>query len=163
MKITEKISKFIDKKNKVILKLLDNKKNYRIDFDKNGENKTVIIFDKKKMIINGEYNFYGIYQPNTKLWIWASSIPGVDIKHINNINKIKKMDYLFESSVNINKINFYYQLLTQDTLYITDNKMLDWINELILYLSNDIFYFNPINSDGNVQFITLTKIKEKYI
>lgn len=163
MKITEKITGFIEKKNKEISKLLNNKKNYRINFNKNGENKMITIFDNNKIVINGEYNFFGIYQPNTKLWIWASSIPGIDIKHIKNINKIKKLDYLFESTTNIDKINFYYQLLTQDILYISDNKMLNWINELILYLSNDIYYFNPINSDGNIQFITLAKIKEKYI
>jgi hypothetical protein len=41
--------------------------------------------------------------------------------------------------------------------------MLSWINELILYLSNDTFYFNPTNSESNIQFITLNNIKEKYI
>jgi hypothetical protein len=162
MKITEKIITFIEKKNKEISKILDHKKKYRIDFIKNGENKAISIFDKKKMVLNGEYNFYGIYQPQTKLWIWASSIPGVDIKHIKNIDKLKKMDHLFELNTDDVKVNFYYQLLTQDVLYITNSKMLNWINELLIYLTNDVYYFNPINSDGNIQFITLVKIKEKY-
>ena len=26
-----------------------------------------------------------------------------------------------------------------------------------------LYYFNPINTDGNIQFLTLTNIKEKYI
>jgi hypothetical protein len=26
-----------------------------------------------------------------------------------------------------------------------------------------LFYFNPENSEGNIQFITLSNIKEKYI
>ena len=129
---------------------------------KSGKNKMLGIFDGEKMIIGNDYNFYGIYQPYTKLWIWASSIPGVDSTIIKNIKKLKSYDYLFDSDINL-KINFYYQLLTQDVLYISDEKMLYWINELFLYLSEDLYYFNPINSDNNIQFLTLIKIKEKYV
>ena len=120
------------------------------------------VFDNKKIIIAGDYNFYGIYQPYTKLWIWASSIPGVDKKHIKNIQKIKSSNYLFEEDTD-SKISFYYQLLTQDVILITNEQMLEWINELLLYLSNDLYYFNPVNSDENIQFITLVNIKEKYV
>ena len=162
MKILEKINQVVEQKNKEITKILDPKKKYRIDFFKNGKNKMLGIFDGKKMVVGGEYNFYGIYQPYTKLWIWASSIPGVESKHIKNIRKLKTSDHLFESDSDP-KINFYYQLLTQDVLYITDDHMLDWINDLILYLTGDLFYFNPVNSEENVQFLTITKIKEKYV
>jgi hypothetical protein len=112
-----------------------------------------------KNILTGEYNFFGIYQPSTKLWIWASSIPGVSTEHIKNIRKIKQMEHIFESD---DELNFYYQLLTQDVVLINDDKLLEKINELLLYLSNDLFYFNPENSEGNIQFITLSNIKEKY-
>jgi len=162
MKNLKKINQFVEQKNKEITKILDPKKKYRIDFFKIGKNKMIGFFDDTKMVIGGEYNFYGIYQPYTKLWIWASSIPGIDITYIKNINKLKKFDHLFESTTDP-KLNFYYQLLTQDVLYITDDKMLDWINELIIYLTGDLFYFNPVNSDQNVQFLTLIKINEKYI
>jgi hypothetical protein len=162
MKILEKINKVVEQKNKEITKILDPKKKYRIDFFKTGKNKMLGIFDGKKMVVGGEYNFYGIYQPYTKLWIWASSIPGVDTTHIKNIKKLKSSDHLFESTTDP-KLNFYYQLLTQDVLYIIDDQMLDWINELILYLTGDLFYFNPVNSDENIQFLTLVKIKEKYL
>ena len=162
MKILEKINKIVEQKNKEITKILDPKKSYRIDFYKNGKNKMLGVFNDKKMVIGGDYNFYGVYQPYTKLWIWASSIPGVNIKHIKHIKKLKSSDHLFESESDP-KLNFYYQLLTQDVLYITDAKMIDWINELILYLTGDLFYFNPVNSDENIQFLTIEKIKEKYL
>jgi len=161
MKLLDKIKQFNEKKNKEITKLLSPSKKYRIDFLKNNKNK-MGIYDNNKLEIVGDYNFYGIYQPYTNLWIWASSIPGVDKKHIKNIEKIKAFDYLFEDDTNI-KISFYYQLLTQDVILITNEKMISWINELLLYLSNDLFYFNPINSDQNIQFITISNIKEKYI
>jgi hypothetical protein len=162
MTILKKIKHFNKKKNKEIAQILNPKKKYRIDFYKSGKNKMLGIFDGEKMIIGNDYNFYGIYQQSTKLWIWASSIPGVDLGHIKNIKKMRTFDYLFESETDP-KLNFYYQLLTQDVLYITDNKMIDWINELILYLTDDLYYFNPVNSDQNIQFLTLVKIKEKYI
>ena len=154
-----KIKKYTKNKTIYINKLLDFNKKYKIIFDKT-DYLSIFLDDKK--ILAGEYNFYGIFQKNTKLWIWASSIPGVPIRHIKNIRKIKKNNHLFENNNNI-KYNFYYQLLSQDVLLITDDKMLIWINELLLYLSNGIYYFNPINSDKNIQFLILQNIKEKYI
>jgi hypothetical protein len=162
MKLLDKIKQLNEKKNKEITKLLSSSKKYRIDFLKNGKKNQMGIYDNNKLVIKGDYNFYGIYQPYTNLWIWASSIPGVDKKHIKNIKKIKASDYLFEEDTDP-KISFYYQLLTQDVILITNEQMISWINELLLYLSNDLFYFNPINSDQNIQFITLTNTKEKYI
>ena len=133
-----------------------------IDFLKNGKKNQMGIYDNKKLLIIGDYNFYGIYQPYTNLWIWASSIPGVDKKHIKNIQKIKASNYLFEEDSDP-KISFYYQLLTQDVIMVKNEIQIQWINELLLYLSNSLFYFNPINSDENMQFLTLNNIKEQYI
>ena len=160
--ILKRIDSINTEKNKYISQLMDEKKKYKIDFFKSGKNKMMGIFDNKKMILAGDYNFYGVYQPSTNLWVWASSIPGVDIKHIKNIQKIKSFSHLFYSDTNP-KHNFYFQLLTQDVLYIQQEKMLEWINELILYLTEDIYHFNPINSDQNIQFLTLANIKEKYL
>lgn len=158
MKIYDKIIKINKEKNKEIAKLLDNKNILNIKFDDN----KLLLYHNNKLIIVGSFNFFGIYQQDTKLWIWASSIPGVNVKHIKYINKIREFSYLFEKDDDP-KTTFYYQFLTQDTVYIIDNVMLNWINELLIYLSDDIYYFNPINTNNNMQFITLSKIKEKYI
>jgi hypothetical protein len=87
----------------------------------------------------------------------------VPTNQIKNINKIKKNDHLFEKSEKSKDI-FYYQLLTQDVLIINESEsiLLNWINELLLYLSNALFYFNPINSQNNIQFLYLINIREKY-
>ena len=155
----KKILKYNNKQNKFFNKILYEKKKYKIIFDK--QNKLCVQTDNK-IILSGDYNFYGIYQENTKLWIWATSIPGVPTNHLKTIRKIRKNDHLFENSHNV-KDNFYYQLLTQDVLLINNKQMLSWINELLLYLTNNIFYFNPINEDNNIQFLSLINIKEKYI
>ncbi len=162
MKISEKITQKYEQKNKEITKILNPKKQYRIDFLKVGKTNQVGVFDGKKAVVIGDYWFYGIYQSHTKLWIWASSIPGVDKRQIANIRKIKQSAHLFESDSD-EKISFYYQLLTQDVIQIPNEKLLDWITNLLLYLTDDMFCFTPTNNEGNTQFITLAKINEKYV
>jgi len=160
--IIQNINKNTQQKTKEINQIIDPKKKYKINFTKTGKTKQLKLSNNKKDILIGDYGFYGIIQPGTNLWIWASSIPGVDIKHIKNIQRMRDSAHLFEGDSS-EQSTFYYQLLTQDVLFITEDKMLDWINELLLYLSNDLYYFNPINSEGNMQFLTLVTIKEKYI
>ena len=162
MKLLDKIIQKNEQKNKEISKILNSQKQYKINFSKTGSKNQIGVFDGTKPIIIGNYNFYGIYQASTKLWIWASSIPGVEKSHIKNINKIKQSSHLFEADSD-DKINFYYQMLTQDVIQIPNEKLLGWITDLILYLSDDIFCFTPINNEGNMQFITISKINEKFI
>ena len=150
-----------NKKNK-INKILNIKNNYHIDFYKNGDNKFMGLYNNNNLVIAGNYNFYGIYQPYTKIWMWASSIPNINKKQILQINKLKLLNYKFESYTHP-KLFFYYQLLTNDMLLIDNELMLEWINELLIYITDDLYYFNPVNSNGNIQFLTLTDIKEKYI
>jgi hypothetical protein len=162
MNIIDKIKLNNKLKTNNINKILKLTKKYLIKFNIKNNVKTISLFNNNKKIISGTYNIYGIYQPSTKLWIWASSMPNIDQATIKNINKIKSFNNLFENSID-KKMIFYYQLLTQDTLIIKDNKMLDWINELLLYMSDDIYYFNPYNENNNIEFISLSIIKEKFI
>ena len=161
MKILEKIKQNSNQKQKEIFKILNSKIDYVLRFNKE---KTLLELydDKDKKIIAGNYQFYGIYQPATKLWIWASSIPDVKKDTIKFINKLRLSDHLFESDSN-EKSDFYYQLLSQDTILVKDEEKLPWINDLLIYLSDDVYYFNPVNSQGNIQFIGLSKITQKYI
>lgn len=159
MKLIDKIKEYNSKQTKEIHKILNPKDKYKINFIKKGKTKQMAVLKDDKPVIIGDYNFYGIYQPDMQLWVWASSIPGVDRKHLQNIRKIKKSDHMFESD---SDMNFYYTLLTQDVILIEDEEMLDKLNHLLLYLSGDMYYFNPVNSEENIQFITLAKINERY-
>ena len=161
MGILEKIKKNSKDKMKYINKILNPKKKYTITFSKTKKEKLISININDDTIIRGAYNFFGIYQQYTKLWIWASSIVGVDKRHVKIINKIREMSYLFEKHDD-NRSNFYYQLLTEDIIYIDNTEKLNWINDMILFFTDDIYYFNPENEDGNIQFITLKNIQEKY-
>jgi hypothetical protein len=163
MDILNKLEKYYNNKYKEISKLLNLEINYNIEFIKTESKKTLLgFYHNNKLLFNGKFTFYGIYQKERQIWIWASSIPGINSEQINKINKIKSFNYLFQNSYNI-IINFYYQLLTQDIILITDIKQLEWINRLLIYLNNDIFYFNPVYQNDNIQFIGLSKIIEKYI
>lgn len=161
-KLEKKIKKFNIKKNNEITKILNINKTYNIDFSSNNKQKLIELYNDKELILKGEYNFFGIIQLSTNLWIWGTSLPGINKKDIININKLKSLNYLFES-IDTPKAQFYYQLLSEDVLYIKSKKQIKWINYLLLYLSNDIYYFNPINSNSNIQFITLKNIIEKFI
>jgi hypothetical protein len=160
MSIINKIKKLNKIKEKEIYNLLDKKKKYQIRYHNMDKKKYVIIESNGIKQLVGSYTIYGIYIMSTKLWIWASSLSNIDIMTIDKINKLKSFSYLFRTPKNKKEL-FYYQLLTQDTLYITDSECLRWINELLLYLSNGIYYFNPINV--NMQFLILDKIKQKFI
>ena len=161
MKILDKMKEYVNARQIKMFKILNPKIDYILRFNK-GETLLELYDDKDKKIISGKYHFYGIYQPSTKLWIWASSIPDVTKDTIKFINKLKLLDHLFESDSN-RISNFYYQLLTQDILLLKDETYLLLINNLLIYLSDDLYYFNPLNSEGNIQFIGLSKITQKYI
>ena len=121
---------------------------------------------KNNTVITGEYSFYGIYQPDKHIWIWASSIPGIKKNHIKKVIKIKEMSYLFENSDD-QEYQFYYQFLSRDMIKIPENnkdelKYMDRISKLLIYLGNDIISFTPKAFNGNFQMITLHKIKENF-
>ena len=77
--------------------LLDNKFKYLIKFNKIGKHNYMLIQKNNKTVLGCLYNFYGIYQQHTNLWIWASTIPNVDINTIKKVNSIKNFSHLFES------------------------------------------------------------------
>lgn len=164
MDLIKKMEIYEKKNFKKILKILNIKNKYNIEFIKTNNIKLLCLYDKNNILkIKGTFNFYGIYQQNTNLFIWASSLVGINKEVLNRINNIKSFNHLFENNNN-EKMLFFYQLLNQDILYIKDKNKLQWINELLIYLSNDLYYFNPLNiNNNNIQFITLSKIIEKYL
>ena len=87
MSIIKKINKY-EKKNTEFNKILNiKKKNYIINFDRKKDQ--IILNDNEKKILIGNYIFFGIYQQDTQLWIWASSIPGINKKQVKIIDKIR--------------------------------------------------------------------------
>ena len=161
MNILKKINDYNNKKMIEINKKLNIKKNYNINFNKD-KKQNIIISEGKKKILVGKYIFLGIYQPDSKLWIWASSIPGVNQNHIKLINDIKNKNYLFENDDNPDVL-FIYQLLSNDVIQLPDIRKFELINKTLNYLSDSIILFNPINQIGNTQFIGLQNIIEEYI
>ena len=161
MDILKKVNDYNNKKMIEINKKLNIKKNYIINFDK--ENKqNIIILEENKKILVGKHIFLGIYQPENQLWIWASSIPGINQKNIKLIHEIKNKYYLFENDDN-DDVLFIYQLLTNDIIQLPDIRKFDLINKTLNFLSNSIILFNPLNKTGNTQFIGLKSITEEYI
>ena len=158
MEILKKIDSNKKIKQKKMSKLMKSKKDhYTVLFN---ENRINLLLNKQK-IFTSDFKLYGIMQPNN-LWIWASSIPGINYPNILHIKKIKNLAHLFEGNKN-KRMLFYHQFLTQDVILITDPIQIEWINKLILYLDNSIYYLNPSNHKNNLQFVTIHNIYEKYV
>ena len=163
MKILDKIKNYNSTQEKKITKILDKKKIYDLEIDKK-DTSLLNIIHKNNTIVNGDYTFYGIYKPNSSIWIWGSSIPGVRQTFIKKILKIKKMSYLFENQ-NDNWNNFFYQFLSRDMIFIPGDKKdeyLQMINKLLVYLGNGIISFYPKADNGYIQFLSLDNTKEIY-
>ena len=89
-------------------------------------------------------------------------IPGVDKKRIiQKIDKIKAFSHLFENSDN-KTMMLYHQILTQDSIMLDENQIIE-LQNLILYLSEDLYFIASLNSSNKLQLIYISKITEKYI
>lgn len=163
MKILDKIKDYNKDQEKKITKILNKKKVYDLIIDEKNDN-MLNLMNQKKKVLTGNYTFYGIYKPNSSIWIWGSSIPGIRKTFVKKILKIRKMNYLFEKyDDDIN--SFFYQFLSQDMIFIPPNKkkeFLNHINNLLVYLGNGIISFYPKADNGYVQFVSLDNIKEIY-
>jgi hypothetical protein len=159
MEIIKKMKTNKKKKNLQINKILNININYNITFN---NDKLILLDDTNKKILVSDFIFFGIYQNQKKLWIWANAIPGISKKQIKIIKDIKNKSYIFENDKH-KSIQFIYQFLNSDVIEISDKDQLKLIDDLLLYITNSILILNPINKYGNIQYIGLTNILEKYI
>lgn len=157
-KILSEINKNLDKKFNDISKILNIKKKYNTKIDKNSDE--IIVFENDKKIISAKFDFYGIIKPNGQFY-WAYMIPGIDRRFIPTIEKIKDSAYLFENSDNKDMM-LYRQILTQDSIILNDDEIKNLL-QLILYLGDNIYFIQSLNSMGNIQLIFLKEIVEKFI
>ena len=123
----------------------------------------MLFLDNKEKKLLGDFHFYGIYNNENKLWIWANAIPNTSIDTVRYIEKLRLKSFVFEKMINNNQsILFFYQLLNNDSMIIPDEKYLGLVIDLLLYLTDDLYIFEPLNSIGNTQIIGLSKINELY-
>lgn len=160
MKLLKKMSENSKKKFTQLKKKLNIETNYTITFDTINKEKKLVLKEDKKTKLIGDFNFYGIYNKDTQIWNWANIIPEVDMKQIKFIEQLRMKAYTFEKNNDSSEVNvFFYQFLTNDSMVIP-SKYVGLIVDLILYLTDDLYIFNPTNSVNNVQFIGLSNILE---
>lgn len=139
--------------------ILDQEKEYNIRINKNKNKLTLDVYYNKNKVLTGYPNFFGIIKPNG-MFLWSYMIPGLDKRFIEQINKIKSFSHLFENSDDRDMM-LYHSILTQDSI-VLNKEEINKLFDLILYLSDDIFFFNQPNSYGNMQLIYLSTITEQY-
>lgn len=155
----KKINNNFTKKFNHISKYFNPKKNYTIEIL---DERTLLILYKNKKIMKASYNFYGIIKNNNM--IWNTSIPLIKESLKKKVRKIKKnKDIFYKDYIETqNELSYlYYSILDNDMTFVNDN-MIDNINKMILYLTDDLFIFNPINSKNSIQLITIDKILELF-
>lgn len=160
MSLLKIIDKNYKKKQLDMKKLLKSKK-LNIKFF---ENNILQIFENNKKLIEAEYNFWGIIK-NNNIFVWANTIPLVYKQFKKNTLKIRKNKSLEKEYIktNNNDMYFYSSILDNDMNLLEDSKYIEYIKKIILYLSKDMFIMTPINSKNNLQLITISKIRKKYI
>jgi len=156
--ILKKININKENKFKLITKILNIKKKYKLKFD--NINNEINVLDNNKKIFVATYDFYGIIKPNGQFF-WSYMIPGANLKFVDKIEKIKNMSYLFENSSHPDMLLFH-RILTQDSILLTD-QLIEKVLSLLLYLGGNKYYFNSINTNGNIQLIFINKITEQVI
>lgn len=162
MKLLKKISDNSKKKYDALKKRLTISKDYTLTFGDVNKEKKLFVKEFKKTKLIGDFNFYGIYNKETGIWNWSNTIPEVNRKQIDFIEKLRLKAYLFEKNNDTSEINlFFYQFLTNDSMIIP-SKYIGLIVDLLLYLTDDLYIFNPVNSMGITQFIGLSEILEQY-
>lgn len=162
MKLLKNISENAKKKYNELKKKINIKTNYIISFETINKEKKIVLKESKKIKLVGDFNFYGIYNKESQLWSWSNIIPEVDINQIKFIEQLRLKSYLFEKNSDSSEINlFFYQFLINDSM-IVPTKYISLIVDLLLYLTDDLYIFNPTNSINNIQFIGLKNILELY-
>ncbi len=111
MKLLEKIRKNSQDKFEKMKKKINVKKNYTISFEKINKEHKLILTENKKVKLIGDFNFYGIYNEHTQMWVWANAIPDVLLSQIKQIEELRAKAYVFEKNIDTSEINvFFYQL-----------------------------------------------------
>ena len=161
MDINKKIDKYYKKQNKYISNKIDMDNTFNIKFNKKRLNIMEFYDNDGELSLTSKYVFYGFINNNNE-FIWNYNIYGFyNDDMISVVKNIKENRELFKT--NSERDNFYRNLLNNDKLKIKNEKEIEWINKLLIYFNKDIFHVNPSNSNNNIQFIGVHKIKELYL
>jgi len=159
MNIIDKIDNYYKKQHKKLKEIVDLTEQFIIKIDNNNLLHLLDYNGNKKFTT--KFYFYGIIDKN-KNFVWANILSGMNNTIFNEkIKNIKESKIFNNDSMNV-RYNFYKNLIKNNKVKITSNEQLLWINKLLMYLNNDYYYLNPINSKKNVQLIGIHKLRGKY-
>ena len=165
MKLLEKITKNSKNKFKEMQKKISINKKYKINFKTINKEEKIVFkeIENNKTKFSGDYHYFGRFNQETKIWVWANILPSTNIEVINYINSLKLKGYIFEKNINNSEIiMFFYQFLTNDSMFIPDSKYMGLIIDLLLYLSDDMYIFEIPISAKEIDLVGLVRINELF-
>lgn len=158
---------------KKALEYYDNMKNkFNQKFKKSGRFnaiKSVISFDEDNIF---NYEFLGVFDTNTKVWIWAYALPILknELKkesenlhlyalkqNINSVEKEKYSDDFSDLASRISLLNFYFKTVLGNSRILINNDLeIDILLGISSYLLKDrIKYIYSEEEDGIINYYLL--------
>lgn len=155
--IIKKINDNFIKKQKEIKKIVNLDHNYETRVS--AKNYDVLDFRKDdKFHFSTKFNYYGILD-NNNIFHWANTFQGVDVRFMEQIEKIKSYSNIFDKSNDADHL-FYYQILTSDKFTMDINEQFKFI-KLLMYLDKSFYFIEPMINDNNKAIITLKEHKNQ--
>tara|TARA_Y100000813_G_scaffold197564_1_gene183175 strand:- start:1770 stop:2276 length:507 start_codon:yes stop_codon:yes gene_type:complete len=155
--IIKKINDNFIKKQKEIKKIVNLDHNYETRVSV--KNYDVLDFRKDdKFQFSTKFNYYGILD-NNNIFHWANTFQGVDVRFMEQIEKIKSYSNIFDKSNDPDHL-FYYQVLTSDKFTMDINEQFKFI-KLLMYLDKSFYFIEPMINDNNKAIITLKEHKNQ--
>lgn len=118
-------------------------------------------YKNDKIILKTKFNFHGIIDEKGNFH-WSNTLHGVDKRISMKTSKLRdKNKDLFTDSNDPDTI-LYYHLINNNQFNIgLDPKNIKKLNKLLMFISDDYYFINPIIPSGNIQLITLSKFNDK--
>jgi len=115
-----------------------------------GDNDTKIIFKKNnESIYTGKCSLLGVFDSNSKLWLWAWCLPSFSYDETSEARKILNYGLILEPSTN-SLIHYYIKShLVNSRLFFENEIYLDIHLGLSMYISKAKFIYPRIKDEVN--------------
>jgi hypothetical protein len=118
------------------------------------DNDNSIIFKKNNEIIySGKFSLFGLFDINTKIWIWSWCVPHFTFNETISTRKILEYGLTLEPKTNSSIQHYIKSHLVNSRLFFENEIFLDIHLGLSLYLSKAKFIYSQIKNNINDKII----------
>lgn len=167
-----KIDTFFKNAKNDIEKKLDIEQEYSYNFTQEDDRHIVEISHNNKLKLKAEYNTIGIYNIPLSFWYWSWSLPFVNTKLTDKVEKIKLFPKKLENEKDFNKFSpeelEELHFITSNNNFYLSSQNVNRIIRFAMYATNSLWYFPVKHSEKKseknnnqmeiVEYIIITKV-----